>query len=137
MKPSVLVLAEEGEAGRIRDALRWHGYAVVTTSSAAEAFEKIAVGGLAVLVLDEALLGMDAERLLQRLGGSDTVDRPHFLLLTSAKVRRGRLTGHALGGDAYFDKPVAPAEVVTVVDHLFKALAEGQDHGAGLSFLLR
>ena len=111
METILVVEDEPGIARLVQDYLERAGFAVVRTSTAADAlaFARAKSPSPALVVLDLGLPdldGLDVTRELRRLG-----DTP-IVILTARGDESDRIVGLELGADDYVVKPFSPRELV-------------------------
>ncbi len=124
MSRHVLVVDDEA---RIREvvtyALRRDGFVVSEAESGDAALERVAAGGIDLLVLDVMLPGTDGLEVCRRIRGSS---RTPILFLSAKGEEIDRVVGLELGGDDYLPKPFSPRELVARVRALLRRADPGE-----------
>lgn len=118
MSRHVLVVDDEA---RIREvvayALRREGFVVTEVSDGDAALDRLATGGIDVVVLDVMLPGIDGLEVCRRLRATS---RTPILFLSARAEEIDRILGLELGGDDYLVKPFSPRELVARVRALLR-----------------
>ena len=132
MQGEVLIVDDDVNACIIAETLlRSRGMRVRSAGDGTEACEIVGSGGIAVVVLELALPGMNGFEVIRRLRG-------RFEPLTLASPLRIVVASHRcepeierfavrLGADVFLHKPVPPARFVKVVEQLLIAAAGDAD----------
>src|ERR1700759_1687610 len=108
---SVLVVDDDAHIREgARFALARAGHTVELAGDGAAAAERIARGGLALVVLDILMPELDGLTLCRQLGG-----RVPIVFLSSRGEEADRVLGLELGADDYVTKPFSPRELVARV----------------------
>ncbi|MDQ6799348.1 MAG: PAS domain S-box protein [Acidobacteriota bacterium] len=117
----VLVVDDEPDMRKmIATVLRGSGATVVTTGSAAEAFDQLSEQSFDVLVSDIAMPGEDGHSLARRVRARhDKKSRIPAVALTAYGGPLQRKLALAAGFDDYLKKPFAPQDLVRVVAGVF------------------
>ena len=108
---SVLVVDDDAHIREVtRFALARAGHTVELAADGAAAAERIARGGLELVVLDILMPELDGLTLCRQLGG-----RVPIVFLSSRGEEADRVLGLDLGADDYVTKPFSPRELVARV----------------------
>ena len=106
----VLIIDDDAElCALLKEFLEREGFEVFFAHDGAQGLERIAAGGLDLVVLDLMLPGMDGFDLLRELRVSS---RMPVLMLTARGADEDRIVGLELGADDYLAKPFNPRELV-------------------------
>ncbi|MCC6782550.1 MAG: response regulator transcription factor [Planctomycetes bacterium] len=119
MSRRVLVVEDEGALGEmVRDNLALHGHDVELVRDGRAALERLALGGVDLVVLDIMLPQVDGFEVLRQLRArGDEVP----VLVLSAKARdEDRIRGLELRADDYLTKPFHLRELLLRVDALLR-----------------
>ena len=140
--PKVLVVDDELNIRElVQVALRFHGLAVTTAASGADALRQAAADRPDLMVLDVMLPDLDGFEVCRRLRASGN-DVP-VIFLTARDTPSDTVTGLALGGDDYVTKPFSVealvARVRAVLRRVHRAHQAGRagDDGLGGNDVLR
>jgi two-component system OmpR family response regulator len=116
---AVLVVDDDAHIREVaRFALARAGHAVELAGDGAAAAERIARGGLALVVLDILMPELDGLSLCRQLRG-----RPPIVFLSSRGEEADRVLGLELGADDYLAKPFSPRELVARVAAVLRRTA--------------
>jgi two-component system OmpR family response regulator len=116
---SVLVVDDDAHIREVaRFALARAGHAVELAGDGAAAAERIARGGLELVVLDILMPELDGLTLCRELGG-----RVPIVFLSSRGEEADRVLGLELGADDYLAKPFSPRELVARVAAVLRRTA--------------
>jgi two-component system OmpR family response regulator len=117
--PAVLVVDDDAHIREVaRFALARAGHAVELAGDGAAAAERIARGGVALVVLDILMPELDGLTLCRQLRG-----RVAIVLLSSRGEEADRVLGLDLGADDYVTKPFSPRELVARVAAVLRRTA--------------
>ncbi|MBI5853342.1 MAG: response regulator transcription factor [Planctomycetes bacterium] len=122
MSRRLLVVEDEGPLGEmIRDNLQLHGHDVELVRDGRAAVDRLALGGIDLVVLDIMLPLLDGFEVLRQLRArGDEVP----VLVLSAKARdEDRIRGLELRADDYLTKPFHLRELLLRVDALLRRAA--------------
>lgn len=122
MSRRLLVVEDEGPLGEmIRDNLQLHGHDVELVRDGRAAVDRLALGGVDLVVLDIMLPLLDGFEVLRQLRArGDEVP----VLVLSAKARdEDRIRGLELRADDYLTKPFHLRELLLRVDSLLRRAA--------------
>jgi two-component system OmpR family response regulator len=132
--PKVLVVDDELNIRElVQVALRFHGLAVTTAATGADALRRAVVDRPDLVVLDVMLPDLDGFEVCRRLraGGNDVP----VIFLTARDTPSDTVTGLALGGDDYVPKPFSVealvARVRAVLRRVHRAQQAAYADGAG------
>ena len=116
---AVLVVDDDAHIREVaRFALVRAGHAVELAGDGAAAADRIARGGLALVVLDVLMPELDGLTLCRQLRG-----RVPIVLLSSRGEEADRVLGLDLGADDYLTKPFSPRELVARVAAVLRRTA--------------
>jgi two-component system OmpR family response regulator len=116
---SVLVADDDAHIREVaRFALARAGHTVELAADGAAAAERIARGGLELVVLDILMPELDGLSLCRQLGG-----RVPIVFLSSRGEEADRVLGLELGADDYLAKPFSPRELVARVAAVLRRTA--------------
>ena len=106
-------------------ALRFHGYAVETAGTGADALSAVTAFRPDLIVLDVMLPDMEGFDVAKRLG-AQRADVP-IIFLTARDATEDKVTGLTIGGDDYITKPFSLEEVVARVRAVLRRTRGEQD----------
>jgi len=116
---SVLVVDDDAHIREVaRFALARAGHTVELAGDGAAAAERLARGGLELVVLDILMPELDGLALCRQLGG-----RVPIVFLSSRGEEADRVLGLELGADDYVAKPFSPRELVARVAAVLRRTA--------------
>jgi two-component system, OmpR family, response regulator len=116
---SVLVVDDDAHIREVaRFALARAGHAVELAGDGALAAERLARGGIALVVLDVLMPELDGLALCRQLAG-----RVPIVFLSSRAEEADRVLGLELGADDYLTKPFSPRELVARVAAVLRRTA--------------
>lgn len=120
--PARVLVADDDAATRdlVATTLRESGYEVETAADGVEAVERVARGGLDVVLLDAVMprqSGVDACRTIKSVSGDDMVPVALVFAKTDAK---SRIEALKIGADAYVCKPFEKTELLVCVSGALK-----------------
>ena len=116
---SVLVVDDDAHLREVaRFALARAGHAVELAADGALALERIARGGIDLIVLDVLMPELDGLSLCRRLRGQVPI-----VMLSSRGEETDRVLGLELGADDYLAKPFSPRELVARVAAVLRRTA--------------
>jgi two-component system, OmpR family, response regulator len=135
--PRVLVVDDEPNIRElVQVALKFHGCAVTTAASGADALRQARAGDPDLIVLDVMLPDVDGFEVCRRLRAAG--NEVPVIFLTARDTSSDTVTGLALGGDDYVTKPFSvEALVARVRAVLRRASRPGSGAGAGGDLVLR
>lgn len=135
--PARLLLVDDEPSIRepLGEFLSGHGFVVDLAASAAEARERIAVGGYDLLVTDIMMPGEDGLSLTRFVRATSVLP---VILLTARAEDMEKIVGLEMGADDYIAKPFNPRELVARIRTVLRRSApQGQPvvaDGGGYSF---
>ncbi len=104
------------------------GFAIETAGTGTAALERVARGGLDLVVLDVMLPELSGFEVLRRLRAASRVP---VIMLTARGEEVDRVIGLELGADDYLAKPFSPRELVARIRAVLRRMAaEPQPTGA-------
>jgi two-component system OmpR family response regulator len=109
-------------------ALRFHGDAVETAGTGAEALSAVTAFRPDLVVLDVMLPDMEGFEVARRLGAQQA--RVPILFLTARDSVEDKVAGLTVGGDDYVTKPFSLAEIVARA-HAILRRTQGEQNGDG------
>ncbi|MEM9488456.1 MAG: response regulator transcription factor [Myxococcota bacterium] len=131
-----ILIADDEE--HIRDvvqyALERDGYQVESAADGREALDRIAAGGIDLLVLDVLMPELDGLSLCRILREQGELP---IIFLSSRGEEADRIVGLELGGDDYMTKPFSPRELSTRIKAVLRrtqARRAGEDAPARIVF---
>jgi DNA-binding response OmpR family regulator len=118
MAATILLVEDENKLRElVRSYLERAGFAVLSTSSGAEALSLAAAASPDLLVLDLGLPDVSGETVARELRGAGG---PPILILTARSAEEDRVRGLELGADDYVTKPFSPRELVLRVQAILR-----------------
>jgi two-component system, OmpR family, response regulator len=137
--PKVLVVDDEPNIRElVQVALRFHGCAVTTSATGADALQLAAIDTPDLIVLDVMLPDIDGFEVCRRLRASAN-DVP-VIFLTARDTTSDTVTGLTIGGDDYITKPFSVEALVARVRAVLRRTSKqqgSQDGGTDGSATLR
>jgi two-component system OmpR family response regulator len=134
--PNVLVVDDEPNIRElVQVALKFHGCAVTTAATGADALRQAAAAAPDLIVLDVMLPDMDGFEVCRRLraGGNEVP----VIFLTARDTSSDTVTGLALGGDDYVTKPFSVEALVARVRAVLRRASRSQPGSGGEEAMLR
>jgi two-component system OmpR family response regulator len=120
-RPQVLLIEDdEALAEEITGELQRLGYSVHHAHTVADGLDVARVGGVAVMIMDRMLHGVDALTILETLR-REGVKTPVLVISALSSVDE-RIRGLKAGGDDYLVKPFAMAELAARLEALLRRL---------------
>jgi two-component system chemotaxis response regulator CheY len=122
MSPKVLLVDDSGLARRsTRRVLEQAGYDVVEAEDGLSALERFAVEKPDLVLLDLVMKGMYGLDVLAKLRELDPAAR---VIVVSADVQTSsRELVQAAGASGFINKPVAPGQVVQMIEQVMKGIS--------------
>jgi two-component system, chemotaxis family, chemotaxis protein CheY len=122
MSPKVLLVDDSGLARRsTRRVLEQAGYDVVEAEDGLSALERFAVDKPDLVLLDLVMKGMYGLDVLAKLRELDPAAR---VIVVSADVQTSsRELVQAAGASGFINKPVAPGQVVQMIEQVMKGIS--------------
>src|SRR3954447_10017960 len=113
-------------------ALRFHGYAVETAGSGADALNAVTAFRPDLIVLDVMLPDMEGFEVARRLG-AERAGTP-IVFLTARDAPEDKLRGLTTGGDDYVTKPFSLEELLARVRNVLRRTGRAEPDSSRLSF---
>src|SRR5687768_6349946 len=85
----------------VHDMLTQAGYAVETATSGTAGLERIAAGGVDVILLDIMMPGLDGREVCRRVRQDDSHGYVPIILLTALRTEADQRAGFAAGADDF------------------------------------
>jgi DNA-binding response OmpR family regulator len=127
-QPHIVIVEDDRVvADTLRLYLEHAGYAVENVSDGRQGLERARRPGVALVVLDWMIPGLNGQELCRQLRAVSTVP---ILMLTARTSEDDRVRGLETGADDYVPKPFSPREVVARVQALLRR-SGGAAGGAG------
>ncbi len=134
--PQVLVVDDELNIRElVQVALKFHGCAVTTAATGAEALRQAESARPDLIVLDVMLPDLDGFEVCRRLRAAG--DDVPVIFLTARDTSSDTVTGLALGGDDYVTKPFSVEALVARVRAVLRRASRGSDAPDGDHGVLR
>jgi predicted signal transduction protein with EAL and GGDEF domain/ActR/RegA family two-component response regulator len=121
--PKLILVVDDDEAIRVSTGrvLRNVGYEIVEAETGSDALRIAQETQLDAVILDVKLPDMDGLEICQKLGGMSRGELPIVHLSGTAVAVDDRIRGLESGSDVYLTKPVAPKELIAVLDALLRS----------------
>ena len=120
--PRLLIVDDDAElCAMLREYLEPEGFAAECAESGQAALERLARGGIELVVLDVMLPGLTGFEVLRRLRATSRVP---VLMLTARGEEIDRVVGLEMGADDYLAKPFSPRELVARVRAVLRRMAD-------------
>lgn len=125
-EPTACVLVADDDPATLQlvaATLRASGYGVETAPDGQAAVERVARGGIDVVLLDAVmprLSGVDACRTIRGLGGRENADFVPVALVFAKTDPRSRIEALKIGADGYVCKPFEQTELLVCVANALK-----------------
>ncbi len=120
--PRLLIVDDDAElCAMLREYLEPEGFAAECAESGQAALERLARGGIDLVVLDVMLPGLTGFEVLRRLRATSRVP---VLMLTARGEEIDRVVGLEMGADDYLAKPFSPRELVARVRAVLRRMAD-------------
>jgi two-component system OmpR family response regulator len=113
-------------------ALRFHGYAVETAGTGADALSAVTAFRPDLIVLDVMLPDMEGFEVARRLG-AERAGTP-IVFLTARDAPEDKLRGLTTGGDDYVTKPFSLEELLARVRNILRRTGLARPESSRLSF---
>jgi two-component system, OmpR family, response regulator len=113
-------------------ALRFHGYAVETAGTGADALSAVSAFRPDLIVLDVMLPDMEGFEVARRLG-AERAGTP-IVFLTARDAPEDKLRGLTTGGDDYVTKPFSLEELLARVRNILRRTGLAQPESSRLTF---
>lgn len=126
-KPSLLLVDDDAElCAMLREYLEPEGFGAESAESGQSALERLARGGIDLVVLDVMLPGLSGFEVLRRLRATSRVP---VLMLTARGEEIDRVVGLEMGADDYLAKPFSPRELVARIRAVLRRMADAPASG--------
>jgi DNA-binding response OmpR family regulator len=99
----------------VQDMLTQSGYAVETATSGTAGLERIAAGGVDVILLDIMMPGLDGLEVCRRVRQDDSHGYVPIILLTALRTEADQRAGFAAGADDFISKPYRQEDLLARV----------------------
>ncbi len=130
-RAQLLLVDDDAElCAMLREYLEPEGFGAETAESGQSALERLARGGIDLVVLDVMLPGLSGFEVLRRLRATSRVP---VLMLTARGEEIDRVVGLEMGADDYLAKPFSPRELVARIRAVLRRMADAPAGGL-LSF---
>ena len=130
-RAQLLLVDDDAElCAMLREYLEPEGFGAETAENGQSALERLARGGIDLVVLDVMLPGLSGFEVLRRLRAASRVP---VLMLTARGEEIDRVVGLEMGADDYLAKPFSPRELVARIRAILRRMAENPGSGV-LSF---
>jgi DNA-binding response OmpR family regulator len=119
--PSVVILLVEDEPDStvlMAQILELEGYRVIQARSGKEALERLAEPGIAAVLLDVMLPGLDGLEICRRLRQEGRTARLPVAFISARSRPEDRAAGLDAGADVYLAKPISRAALISAVKWL-------------------
>jgi diguanylate cyclase (GGDEF)-like protein len=120
-----ILIAEDDRvtALKLRRALEKLGYVVETVDDGAAAWDRIARGGVDILLSDWMMPELDGLELCRRVRSQPDAQYTYVILLTTRQDREDRLAGLEAGADDFLTKPLDTGELLARLNVARRILA--------------
>ena len=126
-RAQLLLVDDDAElCAMLREYLEPEGFGAETAENGQAALERLAGGGIDLVVLDVMLPGLSGFEVLRRLRA---VSRVPVLMLTARGEEVDRVVGLEMGADDYLAKPFSPRELVARVRAILRRIADAPASG--------
>ncbi len=116
MSKTILVVDDSPtERALLEEALRGHGYAIVTAEDGEEAIRTASAAPPSLILLDVVLPKMNGFQVCRKLKASPATGAVPVVLVTSKSQESDRFWGLKQGADAYLTKPFDDSELRATV----------------------
>jgi two-component system response regulator CpxR len=130
-RAQLLLVDDDAElCAMLREYLEPEGFDAETAENGQSALERLARGGIDLVVLDVMLPGLSGFEVLRRLRATSRVP---VLMLTARGEEIDRVVGLEMGADDYLAKPFSPRELVARIRAVLRRMADAPAGGL-LSF---
>jgi two-component system response regulator CpxR len=130
-RAQLLLVDDDAElCAMLREYLEPEGFGAETAENGQSALERLARGGIDLVVLDVMLPGLSGFEVLRRLRATSRVP---VLMLTARGEEIDRVVGLEMGADDYLAKPFSPRELVARIRAVLRRMADAPAGGI-LSF---
>ena len=123
----LLIVDDDAElCTMLREYLEPEGFGAESAESGQAALDRLARGGIDLVVLDVMLPGLSGFEVLRRLRASSRVP---VLMLTARGEEIDRVVGLEMGADDYLAKPFSPRELVARIRAILRRMADPPTDG--------
>ena len=130
-RAQLLLVDDDAElCAMLREYLEPEGFGAESAENGQSALERLARGGIDLVVLDVMLPGLSGFEVLRRLRATSRVP---VLMLTARGEEIDRVVGLEMGADDYLAKPFSPRELVARIRAVLRRMADAPAGGL-LSF---
>jgi two-component system response regulator CpxR len=121
-RAQLLLIDDDAElCAMLREYLEPEGFGAETAENGQSALERLARGGIDLVVLDVMLPGLSGFEVLRRLRATSRVP---VLMLTARGEEIDRVVGLEMGADDYLAKPFSPRELVARIRAVLRRMAD-------------
>ncbi len=122
----ILLVAENGdERRRIYDGLTKRGFTVLQATDGEEAINRIADGGIDVVVTELWLAGLDGIGIIRGAHGLGLSERPSFILLSPVSKQSILIEASEAGADVCMLKPFDLSSLISHIESCLRNRARG------------
>lgn len=115
-KTTILIADDDSDIRKILHfILSNSGYAVIEAIDGNDAFKKLLVHDVDIVVSDVMMPGMSGLDLCKRIKDNDIFKKIYFILLSAKGELNDKVEGLELGADEYISKPFEPVELMARV----------------------
>ena len=126
-RAQLLLIDDDAElCAMLREYLEPEGFGAETAENGQSALERLARGGIDLVVLDVMLPGLSGFEVLRRLRATSRVP---VLMLTARGEEIDRVVGLEMGADDYLAKPFSPRELVARIRAVLRRMADAPAGG--------
>ncbi len=128
---TILVIDDDPElAALLAEYLGGRGYRVLTAPDGPRGLERLAAGGVDLVVLDVMMPGMDGFEVLREIRRGAAVP---VVMLTARGDDTDRIVGLEMGADDYLPKPFNPRELLARIRAVLRRASAGEAAGEVLA----
>jgi putative two-component system response regulator len=139
-RPGVILVVDDADTNRelIAAYLERAGHRIVQAGSGREALQRVAEGGIDLVLLDVMMPGIDGYEVCTRIRQDPQSRLTPVVFITSLDDRTDRITAMDVGGDDFLSKPVDQMELQARVRSLLrvKRLTDELDSSEAVIFTL-
>lgn len=122
VRTHLLIVDDDAElCAMLREYLEPEGFAVESADNGHSAMQRLARGGVDLVVLDVMLPGLSGFDLLRKLRAASHVP---VLMLTARGEEVDRVVGLEMGADDYLAKPFSPRELVARIRAILRRMTQ-------------
>ena len=126
-RAQLLLVDDDAElCAMLREYLEPEGFGAESAENGQSALERLARGGIDLVVLDVMLPGLSGFEVLRRLRATSRVP---VLMLTARGEEIDRVVGLEMGADDYLAKPFSPRELVARIRAVLRRMADAPAGG--------